>query len=282
MNLLTAYQISALAVVFMMISLWLISLRTKDASIVDRFWGAGFVMICWILYFYSASDLSETSFILLSIVTIWGIRLSLYIHMRNRGHGEDYRYADMRKHHGERFWWYSLFSVFLLQGALMLLVSAPLIFLMSQSQVQNLTIFGLIGLIFWIFGFIFEAGGDWQLSTFKRTPANKGKLLSTGLWSLTRHPNYFGDSLQWWGFGLFAVPYGFAGLATFIGPVVMTLFIRKVSGVDLLEKNLASNKPGYGDYVASTPAFLPKKSFWILLSMICLVAAVIYNIARPT
>lgn len=280
MNLLTAYQISATAVIFMMVSLWLISLRTKDASIVDRFWGAGFVIICWVLKIFSPNYQSETSSILLSIVTIWGLRLSIYIHMRNRGHSEDYRYADMRKHHGDRFWWYSLFSVFLLQGALMLLVSAPIIFIMSQPQVQNLTIFGLIGLIFWIVGFIFEAGGDWQLSLFKRNPTNKGKLLRTGLWSLTRHPNYFGDSLQWWGFGLFAVPYGFAGLATFIGPIAMTLFIRKVSGVDLLEKSLANNKPGYADYIASTPAFLPKKFFWISLSMACLVAVIIYKLAR--
>jgi steroid 5-alpha reductase family enzyme len=174
----------------------------------------------------------------------------------------------MRKRHGSIFWWYSFFSVFLLQGALMLIVAVPLIYVMSGHQERPLSFFYWIGACFWMFGFILEAGGDFQLTQFKRNPDNKGKLLSSGLWSITRHPNYFGDTLQWWGFGFFAIA-GFkpAGLASLIGPLVMTLLIVKVSGVALLEKNLTSSKPGYAEYIARTPAFFPRWWFWAVLAV---------------
>lgn len=264
MDFAVAYRFAASATFSMMTTIWICSLILKDASLVDRFWGAGFVLIAWVVA-WVALPVTSAKALMLSVVTIWGLRLSLYIHWRNRGHGEDYRYAEMRRHHGKRFWWYSYISVFSLQGGLMLVVAAPVIYVLSSPEANNLNIAAVTGAVFWTVGFIFEAGGDWQLQSFKKNPANKGQLLKNGLWSITRHPNYFGDALQWWGLGIMAFPYGQAGLLTFIGPLVMTLFIRKVSGVDLLEKNLKHSKPGYAEYIANTPPFFPGWNFWILL-----------------
>ena len=283
MNLFDAYQIAFSTVFSLMAALWLCSLILKDASIIDRFWGFGFVLIAWVLaLLLPAQALSTTQTLMVVIVSIWGIRLSLYIHFRNQGHGEDYRYQEMRQHHGKNFWWYSFLSVFSLQGILMLIVSAPLVVVMSQPQVGEFTAFGIAGSVLWLVGFIFEAGGDWQLSSFKKNPANKGQLLRTGLWSLTRHPNYFGDSLQWWGFGCIALPYGTIGALSLVGPLVMTLFIRKVSGVDLLEKSLSNSKPGYQEYIASTPPFFPVRRFWITLIILVLAALLIFKFIKIT
>ena len=264
-----SYCLAALVVLVMMTSLWLLSLRTKDASIVDRFWGMGFVLVAWALSF-EQSQVTPVKALLITCVSIWGIRLSLYIHLRNRGHGEDKRYVSMRHEHGARFWWYSYLSVFLLQGVIMLIVSAPVVFVSSSPEAITLTTFTWVGLLLWVVGFVFEAGGDWQLTKFKSRKENRGKLLNTGLWSLTRHPNYFGDALQWWGVGCFALSYGITGWLALFGPLLMTLFIRKVSGVDLLEKDLKNSKPGYAEYIASTPPFLPKMKFWVVLIALCL------------
>lgn len=262
-----AYQIATSVVFSMMTALWLCSLIAKDASLVDRFWGAGFVFIAWALAM-TTPELTPDMKLLTIIVSVWGLRLSLYIHFRNRGHGEDYRYVEMRQHHGKNFWWYSFLSVFMLQGVLMLIVAAPVIFVLAAPRGSGLGSLALAGAWVWFVGFVMEAGGDFQLSRFKSNPQNKGQLLKSGLWSITRHPNYFGDALQWWGFGLFALQAGeIVGMATLVGPVVMTLFIIKVSGVALLEKNLKVNKPGYAEYVAATPAFFPKWPFWAVLSL---------------
>lgn len=281
MEMLLAYKIAAAAVFSMMTALWLFSLVTRDASIIDRFWGAGFVLIAWVLHLQtSKAEPSFVRFIVLALVTIWGLRLSFYIHLRNSGHGEDYRYAEMRKNHGPRFWWYSFLSVFTLQGVLMLIVAAPVIYIMSAPNVGDLTTMSMIGAVLWLVGFIFESGGDWQLQTFKRDPRNKGQLLRSGLWAITRHPNYFGDALQWWGLGCFVLPYGPLAISTLMGPFVMTLFIRKVSGVDLLEKNLSKTKPGFEDYIRSTPAFFPRWPFWITLSIVCILTALTFQLLQ--
>ena len=281
MNIVQAYQSAAAAVFLMMLALWIFSLVTRDASLVDRFWGAGFVLIAWVLQAsVPVHSSSPVRLVVLSLVTIWGLRLSLYIHFRNQGHGEDYRYAEMRTHHGPRFWWYSFLSVFTLQGTLMLIVAAPVIFVMSSPEVGPLTTMSIVGSVIWMVGFILEAGGDYQLASFKKEPTNKGKLLKSGFWSLTRHPNYFGDALQWWGLGCFALPYGPWAFATLIGPLVMTLFIRKVSGVDLLEKSLTKTKPGFEQYVKSTPAFIPRWPFWLIVVVACFAAVIIFQILQ--
>ena len=240
--------------------IWLLSLKLRDASIVDRVWGLIFLVLS-ASYTFTAGALDVRKVVVLCLVAIWSIRLSVHIHIRNRGHAEDYRYQAMRAEHGPaKFWWYSFFSVFLLQAILAFFISAPLLSVAHFSGPPTVTVFDVAGLLIWSIGFYFEAVGDWQLVRFKKNPSNKGKLLTTGLWSLTRHPNYFGDATLWWGFFLLAVSVPWGAL-TFFGPLLMTFFIIKVSGVQLLEKNLVSSKPGYEAYIKDTPAFVPRLSF---------------------
>ncbi|NRA67292.1 MAG: DUF1295 domain-containing protein [Pseudobacteriovorax sp.] len=244
----------------MFVVTWVASVKQKDASLIDRVWGMAFVMNAWGAAAGQGFSLVGWQWLLLLLVTIWGVRLSLHIHIRNKGHGEDYRYQDMRAGYQSGFWWKSFFTIFMVQFLLAAVVSVPLFFTLGFDHPMNIGIMVFLGTVFWILGFYFEAWGDWQLVVFKRDPSNKGKLLNKGLWSLTRHPNYFGDGAVWWGYYLFAVsvPYGWA---TIIGPIVMTLFLRKVSGVDLLEKKLKDSKPGYKEYVENTPAFIPWEGF---------------------
>ena len=242
------------AIILFQTILWLISLRQKDASIVDSFWGMLFVLLAG-TYMASSGVASGRSVLVIILVTIWASRLSLHIYSRNHGKGEDYRYEAMRREHGPgKFWWYSYISVFLLQGGLAVLVSMPLLAIMS-SPGETWNILDLLGLGLWVFGFYFEAVSDHQLVTFKSNPENKGKLLTRGLWAYTRHPNYFGDTVVWWSYFVFALAAGHWW--SFPGSLVMTLFIFHVSGVKLLEKSLTRSKPGYEDYIRQTPAFVP-------------------------
>lgn len=244
------------ATIAFMTGVWLLSLILKDASIVDRFWGLLFVFLSSV-YTLQAEAVTWRAMLVLTLVAIWGVRLSLYIHFRNRGHGEDYRYVKMRKHHGSSFWWYSYLSVFMLQGLLAVIVSAPLYVLFTGSANTGFIWSDAIGLLLWTIGFIFEAFGDWQLTRFKQDPSNKGKLLTTGLWSLTRHPNYFGDACLWFGYFFFALSQPL-GIYSLFGPVVMLLSLMYVTGAKLLEKRLKNSKPGYKEYIEKTPAFFPK------------------------
>jgi len=154
-----------------------------------------------------------------------------------------------------RYWWVSFFQTFLLQGVLMWLISAPLLGAQYYVQEGTLGVLDYGGIIFWIIGFSFEAGGDYQLASFKANPENKGKVLNTGFWRYTRHPNYFGDSAVWWGFGLICLAGG--SYIPVIGSVLMTALIIKVSGVALLEKSLKEQKPEYKEYIEKTSAFIP-------------------------
>ena len=189
-------------------------------------------------------------------MTLWGVRLSAHIHFRNRGHGEDFRYQAMRRRNGPNFWWRSLFTIFYLQAGLAWIIGIPLLILGAHAGPTTMVWSDWLGALLFLLGFYFEAMGDHQLSQFKKNPDNKGQLLTTGLWSLTRHPNYFGDACAWWGIGLLTVAsdYGWYGL---LGPALMMFLLMKVSGVSLLEKSLKRNKPGYEQYIENTPAFFP-------------------------
>jgi steroid 5-alpha reductase family enzyme len=190
------------------------------------------------------------------MVTVWGLRLSGYLTWRNAGKGEDFRYRQFRQNYGaRRYWWVSFFQTFLLQGILMWLISAPLLGAQIKSGTGSLGMADYIGVTLWIIGIIFEAGGDFQLARFRADPSNKGKVLNTGLWRYTRHPNYFGDTAVWWGFGLISVASG-SWLAA-LGSLLMTALIIKVSGVALLEKTLVTDKPQYRDYIEKTSSFFP-------------------------
>lgn len=252
------YQIIQIVIpmLLFMTLIWIISLIRKDASIVDRFWGILFIFLS-VLYLKAEDAIHWRSGLIFSLVIIWGTRLSIHIHLRNRNHGEDIRYKRMRKEHKQAFWWYSYFSVFLFQGFLATVISLPLYFSFSVENTGPISVFDIAGLLFWLTGFIFEAGGDWQLNQFKKNPANKGKLLTTGFWAQCRHPNYFGDACLWWGYFLFALNTEW-GWLTIISPIIMSYFLRYVSGVTLLERDLKKSKPNYKDYISNTPAFIPK------------------------
>jgi steroid 5-alpha reductase family enzyme len=235
--------------------LWLWSVLIKNVSIVDIFWGFGFVVVN-AFYVYNLENINPRNLLLLILVSVWGLRLTIYLAIRNIGKGEDFRYQQFRKDYGEkRYWWFSYFQVFLLQGVLILIVSLPLIGIHSNEISTDLIWLDYIAFLVWIIGFSFEAGGDYQLYKFKKNNKSKGKILNTGFWKYTRHPNYFGDAAVWWAYALFSIAAG--GSWQIIGAIIMTLLIIKVSGVALLEKTLNNTKPKYKEYIANTNAFFP-------------------------
>jgi steroid 5-alpha reductase family enzyme len=239
-----------------MVAMWALSLALKNSSIIDPFWGTGFVVLAW-LYFFLTDDGSATRKLLITgLVTVWGLRLSLYLLWRNWGKGEDFRYVKWREAAGAAWWWRSFFKVFFLQGLIMWGISTPLLAAQYYSTFDDLLLLDVLAAMVWTIGFFFEAIGDWQLSNFKNNPDNKGKVLNTGVWSYTRHPNYFGDATQWWGYYLIALSAG--GFWTIYAPVIMTLLLMKVSGVVLLEKTLVQTKPHYREYIETTSAFFPR------------------------
>ena len=266
---------SAFVLLLCLTLLWLISVKIKDASIIDIFWGMGFVVVA-LVCFYLTPGKTPYQKLLIALPIIWGLRLSLYLARRNLGHGEDPRYIAMKKRAAKKGMsemdWRkrSFFTVYLGQGLLILLVSAPIWIGMAQSyfmghnsvwhetQIGYLT---LAGIFIWFIGFLFEAIGDWQLKRFLRKnkdydgPYEDKPVLSSGLWKYTRHPNYFGNALIWWGIFLVAcqTPWGWVSI---FGPIIMTWLLVRVSGKALLERKLKS-RPAYRDYVERTSGFIP-------------------------
>lgn len=261
MSFLMVWFNAGLLILALMVALWLYSLAIRNSSIVDIFWGTGFVITFWAGTLLLPSSPSQRDMLLGVLVTIWGLRLSYYIFRRNHGKPEDFRYAKWRQEAGGAWWWRSFLKVFLLQGILMWLIAAPLLAAQSgRNAGAPIGILDWIACLVWLVGFAFEAGGDYQLSRFRSEPANRGKLLTTGFWAFTRHPNYWGDAVQWWGFYLIALVAG--GWWSVFSPVMMTYLLRNVSGVALLEKTLQSTKPGYAEYVSKVPAFFPRIPSW--------------------
>jgi steroid 5-alpha reductase family enzyme len=250
-----AMLVAAITISCVMVATWLVSLVLKNASIVDIVWGLGFVITSWVLAMTIDGD-STRQILLAVMVGLWGLRLGGYLAKRNIGHGEDWRYKAMRKKKGARFGLISLVTVFGLQGVLMWIVSLPVMFGNSDAT-PGVGPLAVIGVMVWAVGLSFEAIGDWQLVQFKKDPNNAGKVMQTGLWSLTRHPNYFGDALLWWGIGIVGAETG-SGVIGFIGPVVMTVFLLRVSGVPMLERSLMKRREGYAEYAARTSAFIPR------------------------
>lgn len=250
------FFLAGLLVFLMMTLMWLWSLLLRDSSIVDPFWGTGFVVVAWFYAAFTFQGSQARSLLLLVMVSIWGLRLSIYLLARNRDKGEDPRYAKWRREAGKAWWWRSYFKVFLLQGLLMWLLSVPFLAIQSSPTPVGLIWLDILALLLWMVGFFFEFIGDWQLARFKRDPKNKGKVLDRGLWRYTRHPNYFGEAVLWWGYGALVLTTG-AWWALY-SPLLMTLLLLRVSGVALLEKSLKKNKPGYAEYVQRTSAFFPR------------------------
>ena len=249
------YGFNLLTVLVMMLALWLVSLRLKNASIADIFWGLGFVLVSWLTFFRVDGYVGRKLLICL-LVTIWGVRLSIYIARRNYGQPEDRRYKAWRAEHGKDFWWVSFFTVFGIQGVLLWLIS-----LVTQagqlSRIPDRMVWlDMLGLLLWLVGFYFEAVGDLQLSRFRSDPQNRGRVMQTGLWSYSRHPNYFGETLIWWGLFLITLSTPMS-LWTILSPITITFLLLKVSGVTLLEKTMVDSRPEYREYKKRTNAFFP-------------------------
>ena len=241
----------------LMIVLWIVSVIRRDASIVDPWWSIGFVLIgantAW------QTGLTPGKSLLLALVITWGVRLWLHLLVRSIGKPEDVRYQAFRQKYGPgRYWWVSFFQVFVLQGMLVVAISAPLQVILGAPAPDDLTWWDAVGTAVFVVGFGFEALGDWQLTEFRRNPANRGRILDSGVWRLTRHPNYFGDATAWWGMFLIAASGGWA-LLTVASPVLMTWLLTSVSGKPMLEHRLHRSREGYDDYVARTPGFVPRR-----------------------
>ncbi len=234
---------------------WLASIPLRNVSIVDSLWSLMFLLAALTYASVAGAD-GPRALLILALVAIWAVRLATYITWRNHGEGEDRRYQQIRNNNEPGFVWKSFFIVFALQALLAWVISLPLLAAINSSA--DLGLLDLAGIMLWLVGFIFEAGGDYQMSAFKADPANKGKVMDKGLWRYTRHPNYFGDFCIWWGFYLIAL--GAGGWWSIAAPLLMSFLLLKVSGVAMLEKDIGQRRPKYRDYIAQTNAFFPGPS----------------------
>lgn len=243
---------------------WLISLIMRDASIIDIFWGFGFSLVGAVCL-WLVNPPSAYLWLLGLLPILWGLRLTIYLARRNLGHGEDGRYVAMRKRSGlaEMTWRLrALFSIFWGQGLLILIVSAPVWIGFAFGKETEIGLLALIGTVMWLAGVLFEAIGDAQLAAFLKKnvdyngPYEDKPVLDTGLWAWTRHPNYFGNALLWWGIFMVACQAPWGWISVF-GPLIMTTLLLRVSGRDLLERKL-KKRPAYRDYVERTSSFIPR------------------------
>ena len=237
--------------------LWVVSVARRDAGIVDPWWSIAFLLVT--AHTVLSTGLTPAKALLLAMVAAWAVRLWLHLLLRSRGKPEDPRYAAFRRRYGpDRYWWISLFQVFLLQGSLVVIISAPLQLAAAARPPDPVTITRLAGLLLFSIGLGLEVVADAQLQAFRNDPARRGGVLDTGLWRLSRHPNYFGEAVLWWGFWLFAVEQPWGAVSIF-APLLMTFLLVRVSGAAMLDAHLAATKPGYGDYVRRTSTFIPAR-----------------------
>ena len=253
MTTLALLALSAVTILAIMVALWLASLRLEDAGIVDIAWGPIFVAIA-LLGFLLGGGWQGRRVLVLAMIGLWGLRLGWHIWRRNRGRGEDPRYAKWRRENGDSWWWRSLFKVFLLQGVVLWVVALPIQLIMSMPGPERFVVWDAVGELVWGAGFLFEAIADAQLQAFKDDRERTG-VLDTGVWAFTRHPNYFGEAVLWWGLWAvaLAVPWGWA---TVVSPVLITLLLRYVSGVPMTEA-LLEGREGWEEYARRTNIFVP-------------------------
>lgn len=250
----TLLMANLVAVAAMMLILWLISIPLRDVSFIDSFWAFGFVLIsCVTVRLFPFGGVHQQ--VLTILVVVWGLRLGFYLLWRWRREGADGRYVAMTSKAKGNVHLYTLKTVFALQGLLMWIVSLPLQ-LGQYGAMGELGPLAMFGAALGVAGILFESIGDWQLARFKGDAANRGKVLDSGLWRYTRHPNYFGDFCFWWGcyFVACEAPYGWMSLP---GPLLMTFLLVKWSGAALLERRLKRSRPTYEDYIRRTSAFIP-------------------------
>ncbi len=234
---------------------WFVAAQLKGRNdLADVAWGLGFILAAAVSL-VAGGQYSSRALLISLLVLLWGMRLALHIHARNRGKAEDPRYRQWREEWGRWFVLRSFLQIFMLQGILLLLVATPVIVVNAAAPVPFGWLDGL-GLLFWLTGFFFEAVGDWQLLQFIREPANRGKLMTGGLWRYSRHPNYFGEIMLWWGLWLMALAVP-GGIVSVIGPLTITVLILKVSGIPMLEKRY-QGRADFAEYCRRTSPFFPR------------------------
>jgi len=246
--------LAVLIVFWYMLALYLTALVRRDNSILDIAWGPGFLIIALATLWWHEPD-GILPLIATVLVAVWALRLAVHILMRNWGRAEDWRYAELRRSQG-RWWVLRIFvSVFLSQGLLIILISLPVLWMNTFGGGTGWLIW--LGALVWLKGFIWETVGDYQLARFLKDPANHGHILTSGLWRYSRHPNYFGELLQWWGLWVMALSVP-GGWLTILGPLTITFLLTKVSGVPMLESKQAAS-PEFRQYAKRTPALIPWK-----------------------
>ena len=244
-------QIAGILLVY--VTIWFAySLIQKRNDVADIAWGAGFVVVS--MYLFYSQPQSPVATLIYLLVTVWGMRLSVHIAARSQDKGEDFRYKKWREEWGQYFMIRSYLQVFVLQGFIMLIISAPII-IAGVAASKELNMWTLLGFLMWLIGFAFEAIGDYQLTIFIKNKQNKDDIIQTGLWKYTRHPNYFGEILLWWGIFIMTIPVE-NSLWGIISPITITYLLLKVSGVPLLEKKYADN-PQFQAYKKRTSILIP-------------------------
>ena len=233
---------------------WVYSLYRRNVNIVDSLWSLMFLAAA-LCYAILSGNFSGANLLLLELVTLWALRLSIFLAVRNHGEPEDRRYQEIRANNEPHFGLKSVYIIFGLQAVLAWIIAMPLLLVSTvESETGWLEI---VAATIWLIGFVFETTADKQLHRFKSDPGNKGKVLDTGLWAYSRHPNYFGEFLIWWSYFLFALSAG--GWWTVFSPLLMTVLLLKVSGVSLMEKDITKHRENYREYIQSTNAFFPGK-----------------------
>jgi steroid 5-alpha reductase family enzyme len=257
-ELFTVLLATAAATLAAVLLLWLWSIRLRDVSIIDMAFAAIIAAVILLAWWIRAPR-GEAPALIVTLVSIWAARMTIYLVRRNWGHGEDPRYTKLRSWvpEGRQFHWLSLRQVFLLQGVVIWVLTLPQQIAMVTGDAAGIGPWALAGSAVWLIGFLFETVGDWQLARFKANPDNRGKVLDSGLWRYTRHPNYFGELSQWWGLFLIALeaPWAWCGV---IGPILYSHLVINVTGQATLDKKLAREKPEYADYIRRTSGLIPR------------------------
>ena len=247
------FLFAVIVLLLFMTMVFLLALFLEDNSIVDVAYGLAFVLASGAAFLSSPSG-NPRQILVMVLVTVWGIRLAAHIFVRKAGKGEDFRYRQWREEWGGTFVWRSFLQIFMLQGAVIFVVALPILLVINNPG-RGLGLLDLGGVLVWLFGFAFEAVGDWQLMQFKKNPENRGHIIQSGLWRFTRHPNYFGEATLWWGMFLIALgtPYG---VTTIVSPVLIDFLLLKVSGIPMLEEKYKGNAE-FTSYKRRTNAFFP-------------------------
>ena len=245
---------TALLVYIFMTLFFLVNIMRRKNDITDVAWGFGLIFVA-IGTLVSVTEPSLRAVLVTTLVIIWGLRLSIHIYDRNRK-GEDFRFQKLKEKWGKYFLFRSYFQLFMLQGLLLLIVSLPIIIINTTINSSSLGIIDLLGLFVWVLGFLFEAIGDYQLKQFKKDPNNKEKIMRKGLWYYTRHPNYFGELIQWWGIFIISISVPFWWLAI-LSPITVTILIFKIFGIPIIEKHY-QNHPEFEEYKKQTSSFFPR------------------------